>query len=276
MENRRAARRSAMHPRIEVPVWAEFEDLRDARPVDEERADEAYKRLIDAEQMLYDRWERETGSDELRADDHVGLLLSLPVTPEGDDRLLWILGLGEKVAALGGHLELRAVFAQEEVTLIREPGPEGQPPILERIEDLPELQPSPPPTPNRGEHELELTPDERGLLISGLVEWDGSARPTEPLVQAMGFADLEDFATQRVRLARALRDQQPLTPADWQRVLIATEIAFASEYFGVGTDWEACTGYDDEDSLGVLREIQGKIIAIVTRPPRPPLGFGNR
>ena len=112
-----------------MPVWAEFEDLRDARPVNHERADEAYKRLIDAEQILYDRWERENGNDELHPDDHVGLLLSLPVTPEDDDRLLWILGLGEKVAALGGHLELRAVFDQEEVTLISEPGPEGQPPI---------------------------------------------------------------------------------------------------------------------------------------------------
>ena len=138
------------------------------------------------------------------------------------------------------------------------------------------MRPTPPPTPDSGERELDLTPDERGVLISGLVEWGGSARPTEQLVQAMGFADLEDFDTQGVRLARALRDKTPLTPVDWQRVLIATEIAFASEYFGVGTDWEAATGYDDEDSLGVLREIQGKIIAIVSRPPRPPRSFGDR
>jgi hypothetical protein len=37
------------------------------------------------------------------------------------------MGLGEKVAALGGHLELIAVFGEERVTLIREPGPDDDP-----------------------------------------------------------------------------------------------------------------------------------------------------
>ncbi len=129
MENRRAARRSALHPRCEGPEGAEFEKLRSARAVDDGRVVGAYKRLMEAEQILYDRWERENATSELRGD-NVGLLLSLPISPVDGDMLLWILGLGEKVGALGGHLEIRAVFDDEEVTLIREPGPEDQPPIL--------------------------------------------------------------------------------------------------------------------------------------------------
>jgi hypothetical protein len=32
--------------------------------------------------------------------------------------------LGERIAALGGHLKLVAIFPDQRVTLLREPGPE--------------------------------------------------------------------------------------------------------------------------------------------------------
>lgn len=35
---------------------------------------------------------------------------------------LWIAAIGDTVAALGGHVELIAVFPDETVTLLREPG----------------------------------------------------------------------------------------------------------------------------------------------------------
>jgi hypothetical protein len=34
---------------------------------------------------------------------------------------LWIAELGERVATMGGHLELMAVFEKEAMTLLREP-----------------------------------------------------------------------------------------------------------------------------------------------------------
>jgi hypothetical protein len=39
-----------------------------------------------------------------------------------EEKNLWIPAVGDKVAALGGHLELIAVFPDETVTLLKEPG----------------------------------------------------------------------------------------------------------------------------------------------------------
>ena len=95
-----------------------WEELKAQRPVDE-HAVAAYERLIGAEQILYQRWEqRGEGMN------WVGEALGFPVE-ESDAS--WVAGLGEKVAALGGHLELVAVFPDETVTLIREPGPGSDP-----------------------------------------------------------------------------------------------------------------------------------------------------
>ena len=65
---------------------AEFEKLRNARAVDDGRVAGAYKRLMEAEQILYDRWERENASSELRGD-NVGLLLSLRAKSDGRARV---------------------------------------------------------------------------------------------------------------------------------------------------------------------------------------------
>ncbi len=51
----------------------------------------------------------------------VGEALGAPVDGVLGD--LWLVGMGEKVAALGGQLELVAVFPDETVTLLIEPGP---------------------------------------------------------------------------------------------------------------------------------------------------------
>jgi hypothetical protein len=93
-----------------------WEKIRDKRPIDERKI-AAYGRLMEAEDLLYELWEqRGTGMN------WIGEALGAPVE---EDELLWMAGLGEKVAALGGHLELVAVFPDESVTLVREPGLEG-------------------------------------------------------------------------------------------------------------------------------------------------------
>ena len=71
-------------------------------PDGDERWTAAYARMMDAEEILYKRWER--GASPMN---WVGELLSYPVDQPGT---WWLLGMGDKVAALGGHLEVVAIF----------------------------------------------------------------------------------------------------------------------------------------------------------------------
>ena len=245
-----------------VPEWADFEDLRAERTLDEQRASDAYGRMSEAETILYKRWEQQNGSDELNGD-LVGLLLSLPVAPDGRDELLYILGLGEKVAALGGRLEVSAVFGEETVKLISEPGPDGQPPIIEPGSLIANAKRIPTTTePTRspdGRVRVGLTEDERGLLTAALEELGHEARLPEGLAREIGYANLDDLQAESERLRGMVHEARPLSPAAWRRVLITAEIVFASDVYGVGRDWETYTGLDDTSSISILRAVQTKL-----------------
>lgn len=91
-----------------------WEELRAELPLSEQRM-AAYGRLMEAEQRLYWLWQQRSNGEM----DWAGEALGSPVEEDG---LLWLAGLGEKVAALGGHLELVAVLPVESLTLLREPG----------------------------------------------------------------------------------------------------------------------------------------------------------
>lgn len=80
-----------------------------------ERDAAAFQRLMEAEARLYERWEQR-----YPATTHITETLG---SPSEDTNHLWLATLGEKVAAMGGHLELTAVFGNETLTLLREPGP---------------------------------------------------------------------------------------------------------------------------------------------------------
>ncbi|MGH3261095.1 MAG: hypothetical protein ACRDNS_03775 [Trebonia sp.] len=81
---------------------------------DSERRVAVFQRLMEAETRLHEWWEqRQTTTT------WVTELLGHPVEDNTD---LWISALGEKVAAMGGHLELTAVFDNETLTLLRESG----------------------------------------------------------------------------------------------------------------------------------------------------------
>ncbi len=111
---------------------------------------------------------------------------------------------------------------------------------------------------------------DRQVLVAGLNEWSGPARPTEELSVALGFAGLEDFSRERLRLRQAIEHDEPLTRLDWARVLLATEIVFASNVVGSGHDWMFTVGMSDDETLVLLRKIQRKL----TREMRPLLGRG--
>lgn len=124
--------------------------------------------------------------------------------------------------------------------------------------------------------QLNLTDDERAVLRAGLVEWGGPTRVTQELAVAMGFRDQADLFLEGDRIKGALEDREPLTPLDWARTVLATEIVFASNLVGSGRDWSITTGFGDVETLALLRAIQGKVPRSVfevigtelgTRPP---------
>ena len=128
---------------------------------------------------------------------------------------------------------------------------------------------------------VDLTDRERGILRSGLIEWGGPARVTQELAVAMGFRDQQDLFRDGDRLIASLEASDPMTPLDWARTILATEIVFASNLVGSGRDWSVTTGFSDAETLACLREIQRKVPRAVydvfgrelgTRPPGRPLG----
>lgn len=88
----------------------------------------------------------------------------------------------------------------------------------------------------------------------------GPASPTDALARAIGFQSSVDLGQgEGRRLRDALRLGTPLTPGDWRRILLATEIVFASDVVGAGTNWPITTGLSDQETITALRTIQKKI-----------------
>ena len=112
--------------------------------------------------------------------------------------------------------------------------------------------------------DVDLTAAERRLLVEGLVEWGG--RCTDNVARVMGFAGLADFRAGRKRIIGLLENEAPLSGADWFRALAATELVFASEIYGAGSDWEIVTGFSDEESVKLLRRVQTKLVGVIPRP----------
>lgn len=106
---------------------------------------------------------------------------------------------------------------------------------------------------------LDLTEDERRMLVWGLTDWGGPARCTESLAVAMGFEDLDDLEREADRIAEAIQAGEALTKRDWTRALFSTEVIFASDVIGTGSEWKSLIGGTDEHWLGVLRSLQRKL-----------------
>jgi hypothetical protein len=105
-----------------------------------------------------------------------------------------------------------------------------------------------------------LSDEERFLLRCGLVEWGGPASCTNAMAVAMGFASVRDLFSESGRMMAELEARRPLSRWDWSRMLLATEIVFASDVMGSGVEWPTTTGLDDQRSLEVLRGLQRKLV----------------
>jgi hypothetical protein len=75
---------------------------------------------------------------------------------------------------------------------------------------------------------VQLSDEERALLVRGLGEWGGPTRPTDALARAMGSETIAGLLADTKRVSVQLKAGEPMTAADWARALIATEIAFNS------------------------------------------------
>jgi hypothetical protein len=108
----------------------------------------------------------------------------------------------------------------------------------------------------------DLSERERKLLRWRIIDWGGPAHCTEEMAVAMGFNSVQDLFDSTDRLAEAIATGTPLTAFDWLRVLLATEIVFASSAMGSGLDWSITSGISDEESLLLLWSAQRKLAGI--------------
>ncbi len=123
--------------------------------------------------------------------------------------------------------------------------------------------------------EIDLTAEEWRLLRSGLAEWGGPARCTNEMAVALGFEDRAHLSSETwERLLPEMDARQPLSRLDWLRVLLATEVVFASDVMGSGSEWPITVGVSDADTILMLRGLQRKIGREVRRLVGK--GFGTR
>ncbi|GAA2590883.1 hypothetical protein GCM10010435_81980 [Winogradskya consettensis] len=124
-----------------------------------------------------------------------------------------------------------------------------------------------------------LTRAERELLRAGVTEWERSEGDRDETARLLGYGDRPEMQSDVVRLAGLPASDRPVSRRDFRRLLLATELAFASETLGWARDWEADTGYTDHDTVTVLRGLQERVAGIVygvedrlveNGPPVPP------
>lgn len=96
-----------------------------------------------------------------------------------------------------------------------------------------------------------------GALSSGAVLPSAPRKWPAP----WGFASVDDLFAQTDRLTSAIA-AGAMSRLDWMRVLLATEVVFASDVLGSGIDWEATSGLSDEDSIAILRRVQRKLAGL--------------
>jgi hypothetical protein len=111
-----------------------------------------------------------------------------------------------------------------------------------------------------------LDPDELDLIRHALAEWSGPAHSTDDLARAMGFADTAAVDASIKPLLAKLNLSEPLLPHEWLQLQLATEFIVGSDIFGSGVEWPTTSGLDDAVSIGILRNVQRKLIRFRSSP----------
>ena len=105
---------------------------------------------------------------------------------------------------------------------------------------------------------VDLTDDERRLLLAGLMEYGGPAAGASALAPVVGAKSVDEFFQLTDRLSAAITNGQPLSGLDWARALVLTEICWASDVLGAASEFG--TNLPDERALPALRSLQRKLV----------------
>ena len=109
-----------------------------------------------------------------------------------------------------------------------------------------------------GPVDVELTDDERHLVVSGLNEYLGPATGSHVLGPLVGVGGTEEFCDLVTRLMVAVETAQPLSQLDWTRAVLLTEISWCSDVLGAASEIQ--TTIKDTEALPVLRSLQRKLV----------------
>lgn len=129
--------------------------------------------------------------------------------------------------------------------------------------------------------QIDLSERERDFLVTCLKCWGGADHCTEELAVAMGFESVADLFDQIARIVPAIKSNAALSRLDWERTLVASEIAFGNTLFGVAWDWPAVGRIELAEAFALLESIRrafDKALrdvewpGIGTRPPLDSLG----
>jgi hypothetical protein len=106
---------------------------------------------------------------------------------------------------------------------------------------------------------IDLDDDERELMVQGLNEYFKSAKSGVPfLVLIFRVSGAEEFQALVWRLLEAVENKEPLTPFDWSRALLLTEISWASDLVGSGIEFAKIRS--DNVVMPLLRSIQYQLV----------------
>lgn len=109
----------------------------------------------------------------------------------------------------------------------------------------------------------DLTAAERELLRLGITVWERPDGDRDAAVRLLSYGSRHELRSDVARLAGRLDASRPLSRGDCRRLLLATELAFASDTLGWARDWTADTGFTEHDTITVLRGIQERLAGIV-------------
>jgi hypothetical protein len=106
--------------------------------------------------------------------------------------------------------------------------------------------------------DIELTEDERTLLLAGLLEYGGPAVGARVVFPIVGAVDLDEFFELTDRLRHSITAHESLSALDWTRALVLTEICWASDILGAASDFGI--NLTDGRAMAALRSLQRKIV----------------
>ncbi|WP_067838513.1 hypothetical protein [Nocardia lijiangensis] len=104
-----------------------------------------------------------------------------------------------------------------------------------------------------------LTPREHDFLDAALASWTGVSATAPIPVRALGFPDRRRFKEEVGRLRHAVREGAKLTEVETARVLFLSELAFGSDLFGAGVEFQLVSPMRDAEAVTILRSLQRKL-----------------